>query len=287
MVGHAGGDTNSITTPTNWYERLTRTIHHGFHSLELNALQFKRVAPPPHRTELIFRDLFNRDNALDINAGVAASEHWTQLRLHPNLPDPIHAALYQTSIQLSNPERTRGLTGLLQAEPSPAGGIVLYATRVSITTGTGSHQHAGVQEAGLLLLAEPSSPSEFNATFVGVGFDSHHPVTKGRIHYRVGNGRGGYRTNLKIPDVRLPMDITEGEYEIIVKHDVPHNVLRHIRINNVDITPHLTEAQRTQRLTRGLYGIRSAIENTDSHVQPKQHYWYYGVESLLPNSDEG
>jgi hypothetical protein len=46
---------------TDWYQRLTRTVDPGFHSLALNSLEVERVSTPATRAALVFRDFFNRD----------------------------------------------------------------------------------------------------------------------------------------------------------------------------------------------------------------------------------
>ena len=96
--------------------------------------------------------------------------------------------------------------------------------------------------------------------------------------YRVGNGRDGYRTNSEIPDTSLPFKVTEGEYEIIVEHDVSENMLSRIQINGVDITDHWTLSDRKQRIAHGFFGIRASMDAHGSGVRLQQFYWYYRVE---------
>ncbi len=74
--------------------------------------------------------------------------------------------------------------------------------------------------------------------------------------------------------------ITEGEFEIIVDHDVKNNVLRQIRVNGVDVTEKWSIKDRTQRIRQGLYGIRSAMNSANSKIKIQQFYWYYRVENV-------
>jgi hypothetical protein len=83
-----------------------------------------------------------------------------------------------------------------------------------------------------------------------------------------------------MPDSSLPFRVTEGEYEIIVDHDVGNNVLRRIQINGKDITQLLTPGERKQRLARGLFGIRASMDSLGSDVTLKQFYWHYRVEDI-------
>ncbi len=264
----------------NWYRRLTRTIDPGFHALRLNSLAIERVAAPATRSILVFRDFFHRDDHADINDGVDPAKQWTRVRLHPDLSHAIRTELAQTAVKYSSTTREKHIVGLLQPEPSPEDGLIRYSTRVSLTMGEGSQKHSGVQEAGLVLLTDPAQPTEFDSTFVGVAFERHRAGTMGWMVYRVGNGQGGYRTNLEVPDTALPITIVAGEYELIVEHDVKQNVLTSIRVNEVDITETWSLATRTQRLARGLYGIRSAMSHASSRVPLQQFYWYYRVEAL-------
>ena len=145
-------------------------------------------------------------------------------------------------------------------------------------TGAGSQRHSGIQEAGLLILGGPDKITEFNATSVGVAYDKSRLETAGWARYRVGNGRDGYRTNLEIPDTQLPFKVTEGEYEIIVAHDLDSNTLTQIRINGEDITSYLPPSDRQQRVAHGVFGIRVLMDAHDSGVGLQQFYWYYRVE---------
>jgi len=100
-------------------------------------------------------------------------------------------------------------------------------------------QVSGAQEAGIVLLANITETGKLDATFVGVALDSSRPETTGCMIYRVDDGKGGHRTNLEIPDTALPVSITEGEFEIIVEHDVSKNLIRNIKINGVNVTDHI------------------------------------------------
>jgi len=102
----------------------------------------------------------------------------------------------------------------------------------------------------------------------------------GRMIYRVDDGKGGHRTNLEIPDTALPVSITEGEFEIIVEHDVTKNLIRNIKINGVNVTDHIKPLDLMQRNRQGFFGIRSMINNKKSGVRLKQFYWYYSVEKI-------
>ena len=221
------------------------------------------------------------DNS-DINAGVAAGKQWVRVKLHPSVPDAHAAELYRTSIKFTGPKWAPSVAGLLQQQMSPAGGIVRYSTRVSLFTGEGSQKHSGVQEAGIVLLAEATGPSEFNSTFVGVRFDENRLRPKGSLIYSVGDGRKKYRNKTEVSDTVLPFRITEGEFEIVVEHDVAKNVLRRIQINGFDVTDRWSMQDRTQRISRGLFGLRSAIQNTNPWVHLQQFYWSYRVEALEP-----
>ena len=178
--------------------------------------------------------------------------------------------------------------GVIQNRMSPEKGTIRYATRVSLFTGEGSKIHSGFQEAGLLILGEANAPTEFNSTFIGVGFDHNRAATRGFVTYRVGNGQNGYKTNSEIPDTSLPFQITEGEHEIVVDHDVKNNVLKRIQINGQDLTAMFSVSDRTQRVPRGLFGIRASMDSLGSGVRLQQFYWYYRVEDIarietLPN----
>ena len=261
----------------NWYQKLTRRVDPGFHSLRLNSLEVEQVIPPSPHSSLVFRDFFNRDDSPEVNAGLGPAQQWRPVKLHPDFPTRIRADLYKTSIRLTGPPKGTGIIGLLQQIPNPATGVVRYETRVSLFLGAGSQQHRGMQEAGVLLLVEPTAPNEYAATFVGVAFNTSRPGTPGRLLYRVGDGAGGYRTILEIPDTALPFQIREGEYEILVEHDVAQQVLRRIKVNGVDVTDRVPLLARQQRLVQGLFGIRGMIAAAPGG-RLEQFYWFYRVE---------
>lgn len=144
--------------------------------------------------------------------------------------------------------------------------------------GEGSRIYSGFQEAGLLILGEPSGLTEFNSTFIGLAFDHNRPASPGSVRYRVGNGQNGYKTNSEIPDTALPFRVNEGEYEIVVDHDFKNNVLKLIQINGRDLTPLFSLEARRQRIARGLFGIRASMDPLSSGVRLQQFYWYYRVE---------
>jgi hypothetical protein len=262
---------------TNWYQKLSRQVDPGFHNLRLNSLQAEQVLPPSSHYALIFRDFFNRDDSPELNTGLAAAQRWTLVQLDRDSSHPIRADLYRTSMRLTGPAKGIGIVGLLQQMPSPPTGVIRYATRVSLFTGEGSRKHTGMQEAGVLLLVDLSEPSEYGATFVGVAVDHDRPSTPGWLVYRVGDGKQGYRTRLEIPDTALPMQFREGEYEFAVEHDVAQNVLRRINVNGVDVTDRMPLLARRQRLTQGLFGVRSMLSGV-SRGRLQQFYWSYRVE---------
>jgi hypothetical protein len=263
-----------------WWQVLTRKVDPGFHFLTLNALEIERVRPPKARPPLIFRDYFNRDDHPDINYGVAEQNRWLRVNLHARLPDLHDASLHATSIRLAGPPEGASVSGLLQQQTSPAAGIIRYSTRLSLFTGTGSRKHSGSQEAGVVLLAEPGATNDFNSTFVGVRFDGNTAGAKGALVYRVGDGNKGFRTRADIPEGSLPLRITEGEYEIVIEHDVSRNILRRIQINGIDLTDRWSVAERTQRVAQGRFGLRSAITNDSRRANVRQYYWFYRVERL-------
>jgi hypothetical protein len=216
----------------------------------------------------------------DINAGVAANQHWIKVGSPSLNADNVQVDLYKTSLRLTGPEHGTAIVGLMQHTPSPSAGHIRYATRVSLFTGEGSLRHIGAQEAGVLLLADPSTPSVENATFVGIAFDSRRTETKGWLRYRVGNGPGNYRTDREIPDTVLPIKVTEEEHEIGVVHDTTRNILSQILVNGTDVTHHWSIQDRAQQRSSGLFGIRSALSRTTPHAVPRQFYWYFQVERM-------
>jgi len=264
----------------NWYQKITRFVDPGFHSLRFNSLEIERVQAPQKGPALFFRDLFNRDDSPDINSGVVETNRWTKVKLHSAIPDHIGTELYKTALKLTGAKKANGLVGVVQKKRSPEKGTIRYSTRVSLFTGEGSKIHSGSQEAGLLILAEAQEPTEFNSTFIGIIFERSRVETPGWVRYRVGNGRSGYRTDSEIPDTTLPFRVTEGEYEIIADHDVRNNILTRIQINGVDITGYVASSDRKQRIARGLFGVRAFMDPLRSGVGLQQFYWYYRVEDL-------
>jgi hypothetical protein len=202
--------------------------------------------------------------------------------LHPAISDQVEAELYKTSLKLTGPKNAKAMVGVVQKEVSPEKGTVRYATRLSLFTGEGSKIHSGSQEAGLLILGEPSGPSDFNSTFIGVAFDRKRSETPGWVKYRVGNGGHGYRTNLEIPDTFLPFRVAAGEYELIVDHDLKRNVLEGIQINGKEITKSFALTDRMQRVSRGLFGIRASMDSLASGASLRQFYWHYRVQRITP-----
>lgn len=264
----------------SWHQKLTRTVDPGFHHLRLNSLEIEKAPGPTEPPVVLFKDFFNRDDSPDINSGVADSVHWKKIVLNPSIPQMVEPDLYKTSIRLTAWKTGKGMIGLVQPIPSPPAGMIRYSTRMSLFTGEGSKLHSGSQEAGLLILGEPAGPNEFNTTFIGVSFDRSRTQTPGWIKYRVGDGRDGYQTDVEIPDTSLPFKVTEGEYEIVADHDARRNTLNQIRINGVDLTPFFPASSRKQRISRGFFGIRAAMDPLGSGVQLRQFYWYYRVEEM-------
>ena len=264
-----------------WYQRLTRTVDPGFHSLALNSIEVERVAAPAKQPAVVFRDFFNRDDHPDVNAGLASPRRWVRAKLYSRQEDSMRTELRHTAITFQGGKRGLNVGGLLQQQISPAKGVVRYSTRVSLFTGEGSQKHSGTQEAGIVLLADPAQPREFNSTFIGVQFDSGRTETKGRLVYRVGDGRADYRTNVEVPDTALPFKITEGEFGIVVDHDVASHELKRVEVNGADVTDRWSKRDRAQRIASGLFGLRSLIHNTNPRVSLQQFYWYYRVEVLI------
>lgn len=263
-----------------WYQKLTRKVDPGFHMLRLNSLEIEEVDAPSARPEIVFRDFFNRDDSLDVNKGVDSGKRWVKMRPCLAASDHIQVELYQTAVKFNGlSDAAPSAVGLIQKTLSPEKGIVRYSTRVSLFAGEGS-QVTGAQEAGIVLLANVTETGKLDATFVGVALDSSRPETVGRMIYRVDDGKGGYSTNLEIPDTALPISITEGEFEIIVEHDVTKNLIRNIKINGVNVIDHIKPLDLMQRNRQGFFGIQSVINNKNSGVRLKQFYWYYRVEKI-------
>jgi hypothetical protein len=146
---------------------------------------------------------------------------------------------------------------------------------VSLYTGAGSQLHSGIQEAGLLILSDRDQPSEFHSTFIGVGYDSSRRETPSWVMYRVGDGKQGYRITAEFPDTLLSFKVTEGEYEIVVEHDIGSSMLTRIRINGIDMTDNWAPSERRQPVSHGLYGLRALMDAHGLGVSLQQFYWYY------------
>jgi hypothetical protein len=262
------------------YQKIARFVDPGFHGLRFNALEIEQAPAPVKRPALVFRDFFNRDDNTDINAGLAKADHWIRAPLGASDADRLGVELYKTSLRIEGPKQGKGVMGLVQPKPAPANGIVRYSTRVSLFTGEGSRIGSGIQEAGLLILGEPRGTNDFNSTFIGVAYDRSRGDSPGHVRYRVGDGQNGYRTNSDIPDTKLPFKITEGEYEITAEHDVARNLLSRVQINGIDVTSRWTPSDRKQRIPRGLFGIRAAMDPHGSGVRLQQFYWFYRVETI-------
>jgi hypothetical protein len=264
----------------NWRQKITRTVDPGFHGLRLNSLEIERVPAPAKRPALVFRDFFNRDDSADINSGVAETDQWVKVRLNPAVLGPVGSELYKTSLKLIGSKNGKGVLGVVQKKMSPETGTIRYSTRVSLFTGEGSQIHSGIQEAGLLMLGEPTGTNDFNSTFIGVAYDRSRTDSPGRVRYRVGDGQSGYRTNSDIPDTVFPFKVSEGEYEIVVEHNVAKNILSRVQINGTDVTSYWTPPDRKQRIPRGLFGMRASMDSDGSGVSLQQFYWFYRVEDV-------
>ena len=264
----------------NWHQKFTRAVDPGFHSLRMNSIEIERVDMPVRNTSLIFRDFFNRDNSQDVNTGVAEADHWTKFNLNRGEKESLNVELYQTSIRVSDNDSGEGIIGLLQNKPGPDSGVIRYSTRVSLFTGAGSNKLSGFQEAGIIILADSNEPTDFNTTFIGVGYDGRRSGSTGFLIYRSGDGKEGYRISLEVPDTSLPFNITEGEYGIVVDHDISQNILTAIIINGIDVTNYWGVKERTQMIKHGMYGIRSVIGKSNPNVNLQQFYWYYQVNYL-------
>jgi hypothetical protein len=262
------------------YQKLARFVDPGFHSLRFNSLVIEQVPPPAEETALVFRDFMNRDDDPNINTGLQAGDHWVKVPRQPSFPQGPRVDLYKTSIRVVSASQIMETVSLIQMKWSPSTGVVRYSTRVSLFTGEGSKIHSGSQEAGLLILGKPNEPNDFTSTFIGIAFDRQGAETAGGIILRVGNGIDGFRTDRKIVDEFLPFRITEGEYAISVDHDVESNVLRRIQINGFDITNIFLPESLKQRISNGLFGVRSVLNPRGSGVTLQQFYWYYRVELL-------
>jgi hypothetical protein len=258
-----------------WHQKLTRTVDPGFHSLRLNSLVIEPVAAPAEPASLVFRDVFNRDDDPDINRGVPEAARWTPVALEPGAP-AIDARLSATSLALT--AASGSAVAFVQPGPSPARGRIRYRTRVSVFTGEGSRAPSGVQEAGVLLLGEPGAPADTRATFVGVTV----AAGGGGLTVRVGDGAGGYRADVTVGARHLPFEVGAGEYQLDVEHDVARRMLSRIAVNDVDVTSLVPVEARRQRLDRGVFGIRAAMDPGASAVVLRQSYWVYRVDCRGP-----
>lgn len=261
-----------------WYQIFTRMVDPGFHSLRVNSIEIEQVDSPIIQKDLIFRDFFDRNDGNDLNAGLAEDKQWLQFR--SGNAESLNAELYRASIKVENLNERMGVISMLQKGLTSENGRVRYSTRVSLFSGHGSKKLLGKQEAGILILADEDNPTGFNSTFIGVALDSGRKETIGWLRYRVGNGISGYQTDVDIPDTELPFKITEGEYEIIVDHDLQRKLITNIRINGEEMSGYFDAKELSQRARRGLLGLRSMIENDNSGVNPKQYYWYFSVERI-------
>ncbi len=258
-----------------WPDKLTRTVDPGFHSLRLNALRIEPVPPPP-RAPTIFRDLFDRDDAGDINRGLRAGR-WTALPV-AGAAAPAVADLYRTSLRLTGPAGGRAGLLLVQSTPSPAEGVIRYATRVSLFMGEGSDADRGLHEAGLLLLADPRRPDELASTFVGVRVEGTGAgAARGGLAVRVGDG-GRHQAEATVEASRLPFRLGAGEYELIVEHDVRRGLLSRLVVNGADVTALVPPAARRQPRAAGLFGIRATMDGRAARAALQQFYWSYRVE---------
>lgn len=260
----------------SWYQKVTRTVDPGFHSLRLNSLDIEPVAAPRPPRSSVFRDFFDRDDSPDINRGVPEAVHWTRIDLDAGGPS-LQAAIVKTGLALTGTS-SRSAVAFVQPRLSPATGLVRYSTRVSLHTGEGSRSNSGLQEAGLLLLADPEARSDSRLTFVGLTV-GHAPSTSG-LMVRVAGGTPGSPGEVIIRPPQLPLQVTGGEHEIVVDHDVHRRVISRIAVDEVDVTHLVPAAARRQRLDRGLFGIRTVMDPGASGVSLRQFYWYLRVECL-------
>jgi len=265
---------------TGWYQKIARVVDPGFHSLRLNSLVVDPAPAPPDATTLIFRDFMNRDDQPDINAGLPGTAQWVQVRPPGASPQAPRVDLSTTAMRVANISQGRETVSMIQEKFSPSTGIIRYSTRVTLFTGEGSAIHRGAQEAGLLILGEGPQVTDSTSTFLGIALDAEAPDTFGQVILRVGNGRESFLTDLKISARHLPFNIAEGEYALSVDHDVGRNVLQRIHLNGVDLTPFFPPASLRQRLSRGVFGVRSRLDPRRSGSPLRQFYWYYRVEAL-------
>jgi hypothetical protein len=256
-----------------WYQKLTRTVDPGFHTVRLNSLDIRPAPPLDRAGTIVFRDRFNRDDARDINTGVPAARQWRRVALDAG-PDVIDERVYATALALT--ATARSSIGIVQLPPTTDASLLRYSTRVAVSNGEGSAAGSGIQEAGLLFAVDPERPSEATSTFVGVRFGQE----RAGLIIRVGDGQRGYRTDFTVPAETFPFALVAGEYELAVDHDFDQRTLTRIALNGVDLTAAVPLQHRQPLLARGLVGIRAAFDPRRSGVPLSQFYWEYRLESL-------
>jgi hypothetical protein len=79
---------------------------------------------------------------------------------------------------------------------------------------------------------------------------------------------------------RLPLPFGAGEYELVVDHDVDGGTLTRIALNGVDVTGLVPADVRRRPVTRGRFGLRSAMDPGPSGAVLRQCYWALTVECL-------
>jgi hypothetical protein len=246
-----------------WWGKLTRVVDPGFHSLRLNSLQVVSILPPDHPPS-VFREFFNRDDSVDVNATVAPLARWIRLPSRRR----VDVTLDKTALRLSAAGQHIADAALVQRQLSPVGGVVRYSTSVSVLNGEGSLADSGRHEAGLLLLADPVEPSDGTATFVGVAVGPEG----GRVHL----GQLGRLGATAGPT----LGFGAGEHEIVVEHDVSRNLLTRIVVNGQDVTRHVPPESLNPRRARGLFGVRGMMDPGDSGARLAQWYWFVRVDRI-------
>jgi hypothetical protein len=259
-----------------WLQKLTRRVDPGFHSLRLNSLSVEPVPAPAGPRRIVFRDLFNRDDAADVNRHRPDSHHWVRHDTGAG-GAVIDAALFKTSLTLTADAPSS--VAFLQRAPSPATGLVRYRTRVSLAGGEGSQSGQGVHEAGLILLAEPAASGDVRATFVGVSVAAGG---RGGLTLRVGDRAAGYAADVRVAHPLVPFEVGAGEYELVVEHDVAGRRLTRIAVNGADVTTLVSPEALRQTVDRGLFGIRASMDPGPAAVALRQSYWLYEVECVSP-----
>ena len=102
----------------SWYQKVTRTVDPGFHSLRLNSLDIEPVAAPRPPRSSVFRDFFDRDDSPDINRGVPDAIHWTRIDLDAGGPS-LQAAIVKTALASPEPHRARPWPSSSRASARP------------------------------------------------------------------------------------------------------------------------------------------------------------------------